>query len=289
MNKDKDRDRREEGEESAERAISLAEEPVALARLDARKNGKRLAEAKNKPLRPLLVAIAAAVALTGLMLLIFYVMRPQEKETANSDGSDREEYLSSFVSKEAAQRCIALGVSLRLGAADLLGGESVGGVIVSEDGWILSGAPIFKGERGRIYARLCDGEDRAVEQVLYDGEGCLTLYKISAEGLSAAVCREEPVGIGEELMLIFSCGAPDYACALASAVSAHTDRSVMLEIGGRERRLDGILQADAFLGEYGGGAAAFDGRGRLVGISVCGGAELFVGKEKILNFIEKIS
>lgn len=287
MNEDKDR--REEREEGAGRAISPAEEPVVLARLNTHKSGKRLAEAKNKPLRLLFVAVAAAIALTGLMLLIFYVTRPQEKEAVSDGSADKDGYVASFVSKETAERCIALGVSLRLGAADLLGGESVGGVIVSEDGWILSGAPIFKGERGRIYARLCDGEDRAVEQVLYDGEGCLTLYKISAEGLSAAVCREEPVGIGEELALVFSCGAPDYACALARAVSAHTDRSVMLEIGGRERRLDGVLQADAFLGEYGGGAAAFDGSGRLVGISVCGGAELFIGKEKILSFIKKIS
>ena len=136
------------------------------------------------------------------------MFRKDEEARESPTITDELSYGGIFESAEVARRCVEASVSLRLGAPDELGGESVSGVIVSEDGWILSGAPAFKGERGRIYARLCNGRDVPVEEVRYDGEGRMTLYRICEEGLTVAELSDgSAIPEGTELIAISSCGA----------------------------------------------------------------------------------
>ena len=250
------------------------------------KDEEVLAEAKNKALGGIFGASTALIAVVALICLLFAFNSEEEPETMAQEESA---YNGIFESEAAARNCIESSVSLRLGAPDELGGESVSGVIVSSDGWILSGAPCFKGERGRIYARLYDGKDLAVEEVRYDEEGRLTLYKVSAEDLPAATVGDaRALTDGEELIALSSCGAPDYACALVSGIVSHKDRSVRIEEDGEISRLDGIIQVDLSLDDGGCGAPLFDKKGKLVGISVSGDLNYFTGTEKITSFISKI-
>lgn len=288
MNENKDRAK--ESEDNGEAAICPAGEHKDIVFLYERQKEKMASGAKNKPLRLILLILLITVGVGSLsyLLLSLFLDASAPDVAVNAEVSE-DVYEGVFSCREAAESCVRSSVSLRLGASDMLGGESVSGVIVSEDGWILSGAPEFKGERGRIYARLYDGEDYAVERVIYDDGSELTLYKISAEGLTAAECREDALGIGEELAVLFSCGEPDYACALAFGVSSHTDRSVAIETSGRKERVDGILQIDVTLGEGGCGAPAFDKNGKLVGISARNELNYFLDTEKISSFLDKIN
>lgn len=267
-------------------AICPKEEQTELVPLQESEKGENASERKNKPLWALAaLLLAIAVAGTALSLLFF---RKDEEARESPTITDELSYGGIFESAEVARRCVEASVSLRLGAPDELGGESVSGVIISEDGWILSGAPAFKGERGRIYARLWSGRDIPVEEVRYDGEGRLTLYRIAEEGLSAAKLGDSALIQGEELIALSSCGAPDYACALLSGVMSHPDRSVRIEQEGGGVLLDGLLQVDLSLGDNGCGTPLFDKKGNLVGISLRENMNYFTGIEKISSFVDKI-
>ncbi|MBR2849635.1 MAG: trypsin-like peptidase domain-containing protein [Clostridia bacterium] len=139
-----------------------------------------------------------------------------------------------------------------------------------------------------MYARLWSGRDIPVEEVRYDREGRLTLYRIAEEGLSAAKLGDSALIQGEELIALSSCGAPDYACALLSGVMSHPDRSVRIEQEGRGVLLDGLLQVDLSLGDNGCGTPLFDKKGNLVGISLRENMNYFTGIEKISSFVDKI-
>ena len=258
-----------------------------LAFLYEREMPENLPERRNQPLKAVLVLLLLLAVIIAAVCLLLGMDRdpPQVLFTEEEDV-----YEGIFESEAAARRCIDASVSLRLGVADELGGGAVSGVIISDDGWILSGAPAFKGERGRIYARLNGGKDVPVDEIRYDDEGCLTLYRISEESLSVAEIGEgDTLMQGEKLIALSSCGAPDYACALISGVMSHPDRSVRIERDGDILRFDGLLQVDLSVGEYGCGAPLFDKKGNLVGISLSGSLNYFTGVEKISSFLGEMN
>ena len=278
-------ERREESEDENS-AICPVKDAKELVLLYGRDNKENAPERENKRLWGVL---ALFLLLVTTCVALYLLLSPKNREPQSLPSSDETSYSGIFESEEIARRCIESSVSLRLGAPDELGGESVSGVIVSEDGWILSGAPAFKGERGRIYARLCNGRDVPVEEVRYDGEGRLTLYKISKDELTVAELRESALIQGEELISLSSCGPPDYACALLSGITSHTDRSVRIEQGEGSLRFDELIQVDVSLGDDGCGAPLFDKKGKLVGVSVAGDLNYFTGVEKISGFLAKIN
>lgn len=278
-------ERREESEDESN-AIYPVKDAKELVFLYGRDNKENAPERENKRLWGVL-ALFLLLVTTGVAL--YLLLSPKNRVPQSLPSADETSYSGIFESEEIARRCIESSVSLRLGAPDELGGESVSGVIVSEDGWILSGAPAFKGERGRIYARLCNGRDVPVEEVRYDGEGRLTLYRISKDELTVAELRESALIQGEELISLSSCGPPDYACALLSGITSHTDRSVRIEQGEGSLRFDELIQVDVSLGDDGCGAPLFDKKGKLVGVSVAGDLNYFTGVEKISGFLAKIN
>ena len=278
-------ERREESEDESN-AICPVKDAKELVFLYGRDNKENAPERENKRLWGVL-ALFLLLVTTGVAL--YLLLSPKNRVPQSLPSADETSYSGIFESEEIARRCIESSVSLRLGAPDELGGESVSGVIVSEDGWILSGAPAFKGERGRIYARLCNGRDVPVEEVRYDGEGRLTLYRISKDELTVAELRESALIQGEELISLSSCGPPDYACALLSGITSHTDRSVRIEQGEGSLRFDELIQVDVSLGDDGCGAPLFDKKGKLVGVSVAGDLNYFTGVEKISGFLAKIN
>lgn len=278
-------ERREESEDENS-AICPVKDAKELVLLYGRDNKENAPERENKRLWGVL-ALFLLLVTAGVAL--YLLLSPRSVVPHSLPSADETSYSGIFESEEIARRCIESSVSLRLGAPDELGGESVSGVIVSEDGWILSGAPAFKGERGRIYARLCNGRDVPVEEVRYDGEGRLTLYRISKDELTVAELRESALVQGEELISLSSCGPPDYACALLSGITSHTDRSVRIEQGEGSLRFDELIQVDVSLGDDGCGAPLFDKKGKLVGVSVAGDLNYFTGVEKISGFLAKIN
>ena len=278
-------ERREESEDENS-AICPVKDAKELVLLYGRDNKENAPERENKRLWGVL-ALFLLLVTAGVAL--YLLLSPRSMVPQSLPSADETSYSGIFESEEIARRCIESSVSLRLGAPDELGGESVSGVIVSEDGWILSGAPAFKGERGRIYARLCNGRDVPVEEVRYDGEGRLTLYRISKDELIVAELRESALVQGEELISLSSCGPPDYACALLSGITSHTDRSVRIEQGEGSLRFDELIQVDVSLGDDGCGAPLFDKKGKLVGVSVAGDLNYFTGVEKISGFLAKIN
>lgn len=278
-------ERREESEDESS-AICPVKDSKELVFLYGRDNKENAPERENKRLWGVL-ALFLLLVTAGVAL--YLLLSPKNRVPQSLPSADETSYSGIFESEEIARRCIESSVSLRLGAPDELGGESVSGVIVSEDGWILSGAPAFKGERGRIYARLCNGRDVPVEEVRYDGEGRLTLYRISKDELIVAELRESALIQGEELISLSSCGPPDYACALLSGITSHTDRSVRIEQGDGSLRFDELIQVDVSLGDDGCGAPLFDKKGKLVGVSVAGDLNYFTGVEKISGFLAKIN
>ena len=274
------------------RAICPQEGREELTFLYGHERSENSSESKNKPLWAILVTTLAValgvVCFIAAVYALLFAKAPNEEPVSPPVRSENE-YFGVFENSETAKRGIESCVSLRAGVADELGGVSVSGVILSDDGWILSGAPVFKHFRGRIYARLNDGEDYAVDEVIYDGKGEMTLYKISADGLTAADIRHDATPMqGEALAAFCSFGAPDYACVLLSGIVSHSNRSVRVEIGESILRFDGLIQADISLGEGGCGAPAFDREGRLIGISARQGMSYFYGTEKIRSFLAKI-
>lgn len=190
------------------------------------------------PLRLGLIFVAFAVVLF-CVTVFFAPNKSIEYIDVESAPTQTEEWRGAFLDRSIYESCASCSVSVRAGRESLFSG-----VILREDGWIVTSSEIIDGVSGRIYVSLNDGREYEVDSFkMSDG---LALLKISAKELSAAELCLRELHSGEAMIALSGEGD-----VLNCSVSNLSSERIKVDIGA---------------GEGYSGAPLFDENGELAAI-----------------------
>ena len=145
-------------------------------------------------------------------------------------------------------------------------GGAGSGVILSEDGYIVTNAHVILDENMQnaadsVKVRLTDGEEYDAEVKAYDSDEDIAILKIEAEGLTPARCGDsDKLVVGEELIIV---GNPlgELGGSVSNGIVSATEREI--QVGGVTMRL---IQTNAAVNPGNSGGGMFNMKGELVGI-----------------------
>ncbi|HET9934033.1 MAG TPA: trypsin-like peptidase domain-containing protein, partial [Polyangiaceae bacterium] len=136
------------------------------------------------------------------------------------------------------------------------------GVVVSQDGYVLTNAHVVGTERS-LRVRFADGEELAASLVGRDAPSDLAVIRVPASGLGALALHEtRRVRVGQ---IVLALGNPLRLEGSASlGIVSALDRSLP---GPRGRALEGLIQTDAAINPGSSGGPLLDADGCVVGIN----------------------
>lgn len=150
-------------------------------------------------------------------------------------------------------------------SADIGGGVSLGtGVIISEDGEILTNAHVVEGANEVRVRLMGESEPREVTVLAEDRGNDLALLRMAGDGFEAATFADpESVRLGDDVMAIgFALGLDGEPSVTLGIVSA-LNRSVAQG----DVFLDGLIQTDAAISSGNSGGPLVNAAGEVVGIN----------------------
>lgn len=150
-------------------------------------------------------------------------------------------------------------------SADVGGGVSLGtGVIISEDGEILTNAHVVEGANEVRIRLMGESEPREVTVLAEDRGNDLALLRMAGDGFEAATFADpESVRLGDDVMAIgFALGLDGEPSVTLGIVSA-LNRSVAQG----DVFLDGLIQTDAAISSGNSGGPLVNAAGEVVGIN----------------------
>ena len=140
------------------------------------------------------------------------------------------------------------------------------GVIISEDGYLITNAHVITDDEGddiadSIVVRLTNGEEYQASAIAYDTEEDIALLKIDAAGLTPARCgNSDKLVVGEELVIV---GNPlgKLGGSVSNGIVSATERKIQVE--GVTMHL---IQTNAAVNPGNSGGGMFNMKGELIGI-----------------------
>ncbi|MBO5447975.1 MAG: trypsin-like peptidase domain-containing protein [Ruminococcus sp.] len=164
-----------------------------------------------------------------------------------------------------AEDCVKSVVSLDIYSegSDFIAAGQGSGIIMSEDGYIVSNAHVVDKGTKAIKAVLYDGSEYAAELIGSDPKTDIAVIKIPAEGLTPAEFgNSEDVRLGEEVVAI---GCPaGYRNSVTKGIVSGLDRTIRLESSSTGVN---CIQIDAPINPGNSGGALFNMWGQVIGIT----------------------
>jgi len=144
--------------------------------------------------------------------------------------------------------------------------EGVGtGVIVSEDGLILTNQHVVSDNPKSITVTLIDGSEYEATVIYSDDSMDLAVIKISAAGLTAAVLGDsDQVNVGEVAVAIGNPLGLDYQRSVTAGIVSALDRSIQLE---QYSFATNLIQTDAAINSGNSGGPLLNSQGEVIGIN----------------------
>ena len=145
-------------------------------------------------------------------------------------------------------------------------GGAGSGVIISQDGYIITNAHVILDENMQnvadtVTVRLTNGEEYKAEVERYDADEDIAIIKIDASGLTPArVGDSDKLVVGEELVIV---GNPlgELGGSVSNGIVSATEREI--QVGGVTMHL---IQTNAAVNPGNSGGGMFNMKGQLVGI-----------------------
>jgi S1-C subfamily serine protease len=173
----------------------------------------------------------------------------------------------SRVTTAVAERLLRQVVLLRVERRGRRGeGEGLGsGVVVSQDGYILTSAHVLAGSRGGV-AAFADGRELPIEIVGRDPLSDMAVARVDGGRLEAAELGDaDALRVGQ---LVVAVGSPlGLAGSVSTGVVSALGRSLPTQAGSATRIVENVIQTDAALNPGNSGGALADAAGRVVGIN----------------------
>jgi S1-C subfamily serine protease len=191
-----------------------------------------------------------------------------KRETVAGDAGDPSALDAySRVVTAVAERLLRQVVLLRVERRGRRGeGDGLGsGVVVTQDGYILTSAHVLAGSRGGV-AAFADGRELPIEIVGRDPLSDMAVARVDGGRLEAA-----ELGDADELrvgQLVVAVGSPlGLAGSVTAGVVSALGRSLPTQVGSATRIVENVIQTDAALNPGNSGGALADAAGRVVGIN----------------------
>lgn len=170
-----------------------------------------------------------------------------------------------YTAEGIAEKCAPSVVSLDIygDASDFVPVGQGSGIIISEDGYIVSNAHVVDKGTKAIKVILSDGSEYAAEKIGSDPKTDIAVIKIPAFDLEAAVfCDSEDIKLGEEVVAI---GSPaGYRHSVTKGIVSGLNRRIMPENSGMPIN---CIQIDAPVNPGNSGGALFNMWGQVIGIT----------------------
>jgi S1-C subfamily serine protease len=158
-----------------------------------------------------------------------------------------------------------LRVSRRVRGGRLLDGGG-SGVVVTEDGFMLTSAHVVARSDGRGRATFSDGGEVEFDVIGADPLSDLAVLRASGAGVVPAELGDaERLRVGQ---LVVAVGNPHgFAGSVTAGVVSALGRSLPTRAGSAARIIENVIQTDAALNPGNSGGALADARGRVVGVN----------------------
>lgn len=225
---------------------------------------------------------SAALIMVGVILGSFigpYANNLINKEKYTASNSSSNQAISINVSEEAnienavAKKSIPSVVGIQStvkGAQDpfFYTGDKVGigsGVIVSEDGYILTNAHVVQQEESELQVIFADTSTAKASLVYYDISLDLAVIKVDKTGLPAIIFADsDKVEIGDKAIAIGNPTGFNLQSTLTSGYISGLNRTITLKNG---QDMTGLIQTDASINSGNSGGALLNKDGDLIGIN----------------------
>ena len=213
-----------------------------------------------------LIGTAAGNALgLGRSQVVVQQVAQSDTATAESQGSAGGEEMSLVDISAAVQPSVVAITTEQMVSTNSWFGSYVqsgagSGVIISEDGYILTCAHVVSGAN-TITVELNDGTEHAATIVGSDSSSDIAVIKIDATGLTAATLgNSDNLAVGETVVAV---GNPmgTLSGTVTDGIVSAVNRAV--EVEGNEMNL---IQTDAAISPGNSGGGLFNGKGELIGI-----------------------
>jgi S1-C subfamily serine protease len=140
------------------------------------------------------------------------------------------------------------------------------GVVITQDGFMLTSAHVVAGSKGAVEASFVDGREIAAEVVGADPLSDLAVLRSQASDLVPGELGDaETLRVGQ---LVVAIGNPNgFAGSVTAGVVSALGRSLPVRSRSAGRIVENVIQTDAALNPGNSGGALADGRGCVVGIN----------------------
>ena len=198
--------------------------------------------------------------------LVIYRDASDAPVVSSADGSDGLTYVEVAAAVKDSVVEINTEFTTRSAWFQYVNGGAGSGVIITEDGYIVTNAHVVMNEDSTsladtITVRLPDGKEFDATVKGYDSDADIAVIKIEAVGLTPAVCgNSDNLAVGEELIVV---GNPlgELGGSVTKGIVSATEREI--EVSGNKMTL---IQTDAAVNPGNSGGGMFNMAGQLVGI-----------------------
>lgn len=142
------------------------------------------------------------------------------------------------------------------------------GIIVSEDGYILTNAHVVDGASSSITVDLYDGKEYDGTVLWSDSAIDLAIVKIDANGLTAAEMGDsDDVKIGDYAVAIGNPLGLNFERSTTQGIISGLDRTITTTDGNSTSNMEGLIQTDASINSGNSGGPLINSKGQVIGIN----------------------
>ncbi|NLW52033.1 MAG: trypsin-like serine protease [Tissierellia bacterium] len=191
--------------------------------------------------------------------------------TSISISANEEVNVENAVAEKSIPSVVGIQVNItRQGGffgEQILQGEAIGsGVIVSEDGYIITNAHVIADATEDNINILFHNNDKAQAKLIWKDENIdLAIIKTDSTGLTPMeLADSDDVKIGDKAIAIGNPVGLNLQSTLTSGYISGTNRSIQMQNG---YVMDGLFQTDASINSGNSGGALVNSKGQLIGIN----------------------
>lgn len=142
------------------------------------------------------------------------------------------------------------------------------GMIVSEDGYILTNEHVSGSRYSNCYVTLENGKEYQANVLWSDSDLDLAIIKINAKGLTyVSLGDSDKIKAGERVYAIGNPIGFEFQRTVTSGIISAVDRTIKLEENDKVSYMEDLIQTDATINPGNSGGPLIDAQGNVIGIN----------------------
>lgn len=142
------------------------------------------------------------------------------------------------------------------------------GIIISEDGYILTNQHLARNENTRLIVNLIDGESVQGKVVWCDPNIDIAIVKIDKDNLSVAKFgNSDKLRIGDDVLAIGNPLGVEFQRSTTKGIVSGINRTLTFEENGETIFMEGLIQTDASINSGNSGGPLINENGEVIGVN----------------------